>query len=298
MKTFTAPVGGLLYSLLHLGGFDGDLSFYCHRATGRVLEMGCGDGRLAAALCLGTAPLTVLQQQQDAETGAPAVAAVTPPQMYVGIELCEPLAMKARERMETSPCVAEVVVGDFLEQLPAERRASFDTVIVSANTLFATPAHDVLLANCAEALVPDGRLLLDVYNSLLWHGSEDDTAEDGDDEAAFDDEPTLLVRVQDENERTWTVYEREPSVDSTAQRITCTYEFEAVGAEDAPESESAPSVFTEQLVHNYLLPEELVRLLDTSGFAIEELYGDFSAHDSASFDPVDSEHVVVIARRK
>ena len=47
----SAPIGGLLYSLLHLGGFAGDLKFYSQNIHGhRVLEMGCGDGRVAAAL--------------------------------------------------------------------------------------------------------------------------------------------------------------------------------------------------------------------------------------------------------
>ena len=52
VQCISAPVGGLLYSLIHLGGFHGDLRFYSDHSAGRVLELGCGDGRLAAALCL------------------------------------------------------------------------------------------------------------------------------------------------------------------------------------------------------------------------------------------------------
>ena len=62
-----SAVSGLLYSLIHLGGFAGDISFYRTRCgdAGRVVEFGCGDGRIAAALCLGESPLTVLQQQRQ-----------------------------------------------------------------------------------------------------------------------------------------------------------------------------------------------------------------------------------------
>ena len=156
--------------------------------------------------------------------------------------------------------------------------------------------------NRASALAPGGVLLLDVYNSLLWHGAENDEEDeeesDGDSAAAAaddgeSDDASLLVRVQDEDERDWTVYEREPAVDSEAQRITCAYDFhEAPAADGGAEA----AVFTETLVHQYLLPEQLVRLVDASGLAIEEIFGGFDAE--ATFDPVESEHVVVVARRK
>ena len=109
------------------------------------------------------------------------------------------------------------------------------------------------------------------------------------------DDASLLVRVQDEDERDWTVYEREPEVDSEAQRITCAYDFHEAPAADAGGGAEA-AVFTETLVHQYLLPEQLVRLVDASGLAIEEIFGGFDAE--ATFDPVESEHVVVVARRK
>ena len=62
-----APAGSLLYSLLHLGGFAGDLRFYSSRCSGssRILELGCGDGRVAAAVVLGEGSLTMLQQHQE-----------------------------------------------------------------------------------------------------------------------------------------------------------------------------------------------------------------------------------------
>ena len=117
------PVGGLLYSLVHLGGFAGDLAFYCSRQGGRVLEMGCGDGRLAVSICLGGSPLSVLQQiQADGAAAAMAQQAAgekhRPPDSYLGIDICEPLVATARERLAGFE-LAEVIQGDFLRPLPA-----------------------------------------------------------------------------------------------------------------------------------------------------------------------------------
>ena len=102
-----APVGGLLYSLIHLGGFSGDIAFYRSRyGGGRVLEMGCGDGRLGVSLCFADAapPLSVLQQLQrtkQADTLGPRqpVADKFACRAYVGVEISDELAMKARQRL-------------------------------------------------------------------------------------------------------------------------------------------------------------------------------------------------------
>jgi SAM-dependent methyltransferase len=302
-----APIGGLLYSLLHLGGFPNDLAFYSrHCGSGRILEMGCGDGRLGVHLCLGESSLTVLQQQQqeqsDGSVASPkATVAPKPLLEYVGVELCEPLALKARERLAAAPN-AKVVVGDFLEALTTADAGAFDAVLVSANTLFATPRHAALLEQCATALSPGGVLLLDVYNSLPWHPEEgweeiggngegeggDERQEEGEEEeeeGANDEGRSLLVRVQDEDGRDWSAYETDPEVDADEQRIVCSYEFKEAGVEGG--------TFTEELVHHYLLPEQLVRMLDTHRFAIDEIFGDF---DEEAFNPEESEHLVVIAR--
>ena len=61
--------------------------------------------------------------------------------------------------------------------------------------------------------------------------------------------------------------------------------------------EEGSAVFTETLIHRYLLPEQLVRMLDESGFEIEELFGGF-AEAQSPFDPYESEHVVVVAKRR
>jgi hypothetical protein len=94
------------------------------------------------------------------------------------------------------------------------------------------------------------------------------------------------VRVQDESGTDWLVYEHDPDIDSGEQHITCRYDFTSPTADEPG--------YIESLRHHYLLPEQLVHLLDKSGFEIEELSGDFRG---ASFDPEESEHLVIKARR-
>lgn len=275
------PLGGVLYSLLHLGGFPNDIQFYSSRCgKGRVLELGAGDGRIAAHVCLGEETLSVLQQSVS-EPGQTGKASHVAPNEYVGIELCQPLAKKAQKRLASMPN-ADVRVGDFLDPLPEGSAASYDSVLVTANTLFATSEHAKLIAQCAAALKPGGLLLLDAYNAnpFLWKEVNLD------DEEQAADPPTFLVRVQDETERIWQVYEHNPEVDANSQRITCKYDFH---------DDDTGKVFTETLVHHYMLPEQIVRLLDEQGFEIENIFGDFAEE---TFDAEDSDHVVVVARRR
>merc|ERR1712113_834844 len=212
-------------------------------------------------------------------------------------------ARKARQRLE-DVSNANIIVGDFLEPLlPHICTEPFDAVIVTANTLFTTPHHGRLLQQCASVLEPGGILLLDVYNALLYHHEEgegewvplydNDGAGGSDEDDGADDAYTktedsmmLLVCVTDEDGREWEVYEDDPVVDEEAQSIACRYDFVS------PADELS---FSETLVHHYLLPEQLVRLLDAHGFDIEDIFGDFCG---AKFVPEESEHVVVAAKRR
>jgi len=283
----------VLYSLLHLGGFSGDLNFYATRCSGasRVLELGCGDGRVAAALVLGESSLSVMQQQLQPSTAAP-IEKEPGEMQYVGIDLSESLVSKARARLAAVGPRARVVQGDFHSPID---EGEFDAIILSANTLFCTPRHADVLGRCAEALNTDGLLLLDVYNALEWHEEaearvakdEDDTSDTAStdcDDASADDDHDLLVVVEDESGTEWKVFEREPTVDGSAQRIACHYDFESSG-----------NRFSQTVEHHYALPEQLVRLVDTAGFEIEAVDGGF---EGQPFDPIESEHVVVVAKRK
>jgi len=313
------PVGGQLYSLLHLGGFAGYQRYYQrHSGMGRrVLEMGCGDGRIAAALCLGEMPLAVLQQQMGPEAGDLASdspdAGHTMPLRYVGIERCGPFAAKAAQRLSTVPA-ATIIEADFLEPLPADLTAAFDAVVVSANTLFCTPRHEDFLERCCAALAPGGVILADVYNALPWH--EDATsmliplhADEGEDGDAWDelseteeDVEAPLVQVVDESGREWVCVEREPDIDAEQQTIAQAYDFTDVSHASpslarpgSGEEGLAGERHTETLVHHYLLPEQLATLLDRCGFDVEAMEGDFTG---GAFDAEESEHVVVRAKKR
>lgn len=62
----------------------------------------------------------------------------------------------------------------------------------------------------------------------------------------------------------WSVFENDPVVDCIQQQIVCRYLFEA----QVTEREQAPRRFTETLIHHYLLPEQLLNLLQQQGFEV------------------------------
>ena len=55
------------------------------------------------------------------------------------------------------------------------------------------------------------------------------------------------------------------------KEITCHYEFRSSDSKGT--AEGGEATFREDLVHHYLLPEDLVLLLDRCGFEIRELHG-------------------------
>jgi len=267
----------MLYSLLHLGGFAGDVDFYRGRTAGaaRILELGAGDGRVGAELCAGS--------------------------QYVGVELCAEFVAAARERVNGT-----VLEADMFSPLP-EGTAPFDAVVLCANTLFCTPRHAELLARCSEAMAPRGSLLFDVYNAAPWHdealyiagegcarGSAEgwEDAEDAEDaeggegeEGEEGEEKDLLVRAIDEAGRKWSVFERDPEVDAAKRQIVCTYDFEAESGERASQAN----------VHHYALPDQLRALLDAAGFEVEATFGGF---EGEAFDEQESDHLIFAARRR
>ena len=83
-RACSVPSQAMLYSLLHLGGFPGDVDFYRGRTAGaaRILELGAGDGRVGAVLCA------------DAQ--------------YTGVEICAEFATAARERVDGTVLEADM----------------------------------------------------------------------------------------------------------------------------------------------------------------------------------------------
>ena len=70
----------------------------------------------------------------------------------------------------------------------------------------------------------------------------------------------LLVRAVDVAGREWSVFERDPEVDAAAQRIVCTYDFEAASGERTSQTN----------VHHYALPAQLRGLLDATEATLSE----------------------------
>jgi hypothetical protein len=92
-----------LYSLLHLGGFAGDLAFYASHCAdaSRILELGCGDGRIGVALCRGDTTMSVIQEATGDEAGDEGKLSEELPRMadsaeYVGVEKRLSFVSKAR----------------------------------------------------------------------------------------------------------------------------------------------------------------------------------------------------------
>ena len=128
-----------LYHLLHRGN-PGDLRWYRERCAGaqRILELGCGDGRLLVPL---------------AQDGA----------QVVGVDASEAMLARCAERFHRAGLRAELVCGDMSAFALPWR---FDRVLIPYNSLYCLTTHSAQLA-CLKAvahhLEPGGQLLLDAY---------------------------------------------------------------------------------------------------------------------------------------
>lgn len=128
-----------LFRLVHRGT-PGDVAFYCDRTryATRVLELGCGAGRILGPI---------------AEQGT----------SVVGIERSPFMLAAGQDTFGGLPPHSRVELGDMRTFRFPE---PFDTVIIPYNTLFAMETDDDIracLARVHEQLVPDGRLYLDCY---------------------------------------------------------------------------------------------------------------------------------------
>ncbi|MEZ4463080.1 MAG: TetR family transcriptional regulator [bacterium] len=128
-----------LYDRLHTGN-DGDVAFYrrwCAGASG-VLELGCGSGRILAALAADGHAL-------------------------VGVDLHPGMCARARARVPG----ARIVEADMAEVDLGER---FDRVLLPYNSLYCAPDDAgvvAVLARAAHHLRPEGRVIFDGYRVLV-----------------------------------------------------------------------------------------------------------------------------------
>ncbi len=159
-----------LYTLLHRGS-PGDVAFYrrvCDGA-GSVLELGCGDGRVLAALR-------------------------APGRTLVGLDLHPGMVEAARARLADDAAVHLGDMADFALD------ARFDRVIVPFTGFYCLPDDDAMVA-CLRAvrrhLAPGGRLVFDAYpgEPLLEVG-------------AFDPRWEAVAEVEAGGRR-WLIHERD-----------------------------------------------------------------------------------------
>lgn len=226
-----------LYDLVHRGT-PGDVAFYVRATEGasRVLELGCGTGRVVLAL---------------AEAG----------RRVTGLELEPAMLDAARRRIaEAPPEVAARVTLMEGDMARFELSARFDRVLVPFNGLYCLESPAELTA-CLRAvrahLEPDGVLLLDAYAADEFH----ETARPRDFPSDRLDE---VARVVHRGEPL-TVLERS-RWSRARQRIEATYVYRG---------EDGSVRYQATLAHRYLRRAELERAMEHAGLAIVAVHGDF-----------------------
>lgn len=238
--------GAELYELLHRGT-RGDIAFY-QRACGtapRVLELGCGYGRVALALA-------------------------QPGREVVAVDIDESLLARARDADRAGQ--VQWLMGD-MRSLELGRH--FDRVVIAYNTLCCLLSDaDVFacLAVVRRHMSEDAQLLLDVYDS--GHVDEDEPgenepADDDPSDAEHDDsehqppgEPgeSHIVAMEYRGELL-DVFEQ-TDLDVSARRADTTYRFV---------SRVGDASLRRTIAQRYFRREDLHRLLSAAGLTVREI---------------------------
>ena len=185
-----------LYASLH-SGTEGDEDFYravCVGA-GRVLELGCGSGRILAVLADQVAELH-------------------------GLDSCEEALALARKHL---PASVELQRG---EMETFDVGGGFDRVLIPFNGIYCLPDLESVrrtFVQVSKALAPEGLLVFDGYAGDPIH--EDDSFDEG-----FDEEDEIAT-VEARGKR-WRVFERS-EYERSAQRFTVYYRY--LGEDDGDE---------------------------------------------------------------
>ena len=177
-----------LYASLHVGN-EGDEEFYravCHGAE-RVLELGCGSGRILAALA-GEVP------------------------ELVGVDSSEDALALAREELPASVQLQRADMETF------DVGGGFDRVLIPFSGIYCLPDLASVrrtFVQVGKALAPGGLLVFDGYAGDAFH--EDDSFDEG-----FDEEERIAT-VEARGKR-WQVYERS-EYERSSQRFTVYYRY-------------------------------------------------------------------------
>lgn len=252
-----------LYAALHTGT-PGDLAFYrevCDGA-GSVLELGCGAGRVLAAL-----------------EGLPA--------NRCGIDRDRASLRRAAARFSSAP-VAErpdLVCAD-LRRFAFDR--GFDRILLPYNALYCLDddaALDACLRRVRDHLTPEGLFVFDAYCADALHeheasGASDESDVENEPAAPADDDAVEVVEVDG---RVFHVRE-ETQWDPDLQSLAVTYVYEP---------RSGGFSIPVAIGHRYLLEEQIEPALRRAGLCLVE---HAQAFDRSPLTR-ESDHYVVIARR-
>lgn len=231
-----------IWELLHRG-HKGDKLFYRRvcRGAQRVLELGCGYGRLLPFLAEGAAEVVGLDSHPGLLARAAEGLSALPPRLAARVRL---------------------VAGDMRGPLPA---GPFDRIVLPYNALFcllsAADQQACLAAARAVASGPEARLVLDAYVI---------------DEAALDADPDPAGDA-DEEEHVLTILTAEGRVDVFEQnvelpdqRIDALYRLEVT-----PEEPEPPRTLRQRVGHRFLLPAQIEGVLAAAGWRLVSLDGGF-----------------------
>lgn len=229
-----------LYASVHRG-IEGDLAFYrnASRGAARVLDLGCGAGRIALAL---------------ARDGAQVVGLDTDPALLARARAAlggESAAVRQRLSYREGD-----VRSTPLEEL-FDPPAKVDRIVMAHSVIFCFTREELsaLLPTLRACLVPDGVLLFDTYPTDTFH-------EEGDPDDEDDWGEVARVHVEGEDYR---VMERS-DWDRAAQRLTAHYRYERAGS----------TTLEATIEHHYRLSAEVEALLEGAGFTDILLSGDFA----------------------
>ena len=238
-----------------------DTAFYAREAAaaeGRVLEIGCGTARVALAA---------------AEAGAD----------VVGIERSPELLAAAAAKRAAAPEPVRARVALVRADMRAYSfRSPFARVLMPFRvfqSMLTVPDQLTALAAAREALTPDGRLVLDLFDPRL-----DLLAEAAEGPAPLAGTGRGFRDLRGEwRERVAARY------DLDSQIVDLTYVYERIGADGAVAERSF-----ERLRVRYFTRWEFEHLLARAGYEVEALYGGWDGREPDA----EGEDMIWIARRK